>query len=197
MEKKKKRRSRKPLSRIVIGKKAAPYAKYRSVRSGVEPPETPMYRYQTSLFGYYGFRYLLPACLACTYLIVLFDNYKRYVEGGRSTLLFLCFLHPIQIVCLLLFVLVVWTVRPLSHIIICEEGMFVTRGLAHKFVPWSLIRSYHPSRYVSPYVILISYYVARGRHQRIYSFTSLDTQHTMVEIVNFIHKVRHSVEGEL
>jgi hypothetical protein len=197
MEKKRKKRGWKSPKRFASGKKTNPYTKYRSVRSGVAAPETPLFRFQTSLFGYYAFRYLLPACIAATYLIVLFDNYKLYLKGAAAAPLIFCFLHPIQAVCLLLFVLVVWIIRPLSHIIICEEGMFVTRGFARKFIPWSIIRSYHPSRHASPYVILISYYVARNRHQRIYAFTSLETQHTMVEIVNFIHKVRHTAEGEL
>lgn len=198
MEDKRKKRIRKSLPRITKRKKPSPYLKYRSVRAGVPPPETPLYRFESSLFGYYAFRYLLPACLACTYLIVLFDNFKLYGKtGGSGVPLIFCFLQPIQIVCLLLFVLVVFLVKPLCHIIICEEGMFVSRGLSRMFVPWAHIRSYHPSRYANPYVILISYYISRKRHRRIYAITSLETQHTMVEIISFIHKVRHSVEGEL
>jgi hypothetical protein len=198
MENKKKKRISKSLPRIKKRKKASPYLKYRSVHAGAAPPETPLYRFETSRFGYYAFRYLLPACLACTYIIVLFDNYRLYQNNsGVVTSLAFCFLHPIQIVCVLLLVPVVMLVKPLSHIIICEEGMFVSHGLSRLFVPWNHIRSYHPSRYVNPYVILISYYISRKRHRRIYAITSLETQHTMIEIMSFIHKVRHTAEGEL
>jgi hypothetical protein len=164
-----------------------PYARYRPLRAGEPVPADPLFRYQTNQAGYITCKYILPAAAAGTYLA--FFARAAVLDGmGLGYALF----SPTQVFCLAALVAALYLFSPLAHIIVCEEGMYVSKGLSRVFVPWKHLRSYRPSRNLNPWVIIISYYMTRSRKRRVFAITSLSTEHTLTEIVNFIHKVRQS-----
>ena len=165
----------------------SPYASYAPVRSDVTVPLNPLFRYETNRVGYIAYKYILPMAAAITYIAF----FLRHVSLDYYTLAYSLF-SPAQLLCLAVLPTTLYLTAPLSHIIICEEGMFIRNGLRRVFVPWKYLRSYHPSRYLQPWVIIIGYYTARKRHRRVFAITSLATEHTMVEIMNFIRKVRQN-----
>lgn len=163
------------------------YVKYRPLRAGEAVPADPLYRFQTNRVGYITCKYVLPIAAGCTY--VAFFTRAMAISGmGLGYALF----SATQVFCLAVLIGSLYLFAPLAHIIICEEGMFVRKGLSRVFVPWKYLRSYRPSRNLNPWVIIISFYVTRSRRKRVFAITSLSTEHALVEIVNFIHKVRQS-----
>jgi hypothetical protein len=172
------------------GKKSI-YLTYKPVRRGVAAPSNPLFRYQTNKAGYFTCKYLVPAAAAFTYITF----FVRSLVVDSSGLAY-ALLSPTQLFCLAVLPLALYLTAPLAHIIVCEEGMFVRNGVKRVFVPWKYLRSYRPSLNLNPWVIIISYYVAKGRHRRVFAITSLATEHALVEIVNFIHKVRRNTEPE-
>ena len=177
--------------RPAASRKKNRYLAFQPLRPSVTVPTNPLFRYETNLFGDYAYKYAVPLAAAISYTSLLIHT---LVTGERSVAWAL--ISPIQLACLAILPPCLYLTMPLSHIIVCEEGMFVRNGFRRVFVPWKYIRSYHPSRQLSPWVIIISYYVAKHRYKRIYSITSVQTEHTMVEIMNFIRKVRQNADAD-
>lgn len=165
------------------------YLTYRPVRRGVDVPANPLFRYQTNHVGYFTCKYIVPAAAVFTYIAFFVSSMTLNPSGLAYALL-----SPTQLFCLAVLPMALYFTAPLAHIIVCEEGLFVRNGFKRVFVPWKYLRSYRPSLNLKPWVIIISYYVARGRHRRVFAITSLATEHALVEIVNFIHKVRQNAE---
>jgi hypothetical protein len=170
------------------------YSAFRPVRASVTVPEYPLYRLQTSRFGYYAFKYVLPASIALAYLAIMVYH-LRLGETEHFSRAY-GFISPVQLICLILIVPIINITSPLTHLIICEEGMFVRSATARVFVPWKYLRSYHESRHVRRWVVIMTFYTEKKRHRRIYAITSIETEHTMTEMLSFIRSVRRGSETE-
>ena len=167
------------------------YHAFQPVTASAVIPREPLYRYETSRVGYAACKFVLPAAAAVTYLSFLI----RSLWIDSMPVAYALF-SPWQLISLVLTPLLLYLTRPLAHIIICEEGMFVVNGFKRVFVPWRYLRSYHGSAYLQPWVIIISYYYSKKKYRRMFAITSLETEHTLVEIMTFIRKVRQNSEPE-
>ena len=184
MAKGSKKTVRQALDRLTADDRKNPFEKYRGFKHDVSAPQAPMVRYETSRFGYTACKYILPAAIVLAYVSVMMYYFSINVTGLRA------FTSPFQIPCLILIIPVLILTAPLGHIIVCEQGMFLTKGFSKVFIPWKYLRSYHESQYARQWMILITYYVSRKKHKRVFAITNLATEHTIVEIMNFIHDVR-------